>query len=90
VSASVIQRSFAGGEIAPALYGRGDQTKYQTGLKTCRNMKIKKHGGATNRSGSRLVAEVKNSALATYLMKFVYSDDQTYIIEVGNGLSPLL
>jgi hypothetical protein len=84
MSASVIQRSFAGGEIAPALYGRADQTKYQTGLKTCRNFQVKKHGGVANRSGSRMVAEVKNSALATYMMKFVFNDDQTYIIEVGN------
>lgn len=82
--ASVIQRSFAGGEIAPALYGRADQTKYQTGLKTLRNFMVLKHGGAANRHGTKHINEVKTSALATYMAKFVFNDAQTYIIEVGN------
>ena len=82
--ASVIQRSFAGGEIAPALYGRADQTKYQTGLKTLRNFIVLKHGGAANRMGTKHINEVKTSSLATYMMKFVFNDAQTYIIEIGN------
>lgn len=84
MAAGLIQRSFAGGEIAPALYGRADQTKYQTGLKTCRNFRVKKHGGAENRAGLQHVNEVKTSSLATYLIKFVFNDEQSYLIEVGN------
>lgn len=80
---SIIQRSMAGGEIAPALYGRADQTKYQTGLKTCRNFVVLKHGGVGSRAGTQFIAEVKDSSKATYLMKFVFNNDQTYIIEVG-------
>lgn len=80
----LIQRSFAGGEIAPALYGRADQVKYQTGLKILRNFQVLKHGGVANRSGTGFIAEVKTSALATYLIKFVFNADQTYRIEVGN------
>lgn len=82
---SLIQRSFAGGEIAPSMYGRADQVKYQTGLKRCRNFMVLKHGGASNRAGTRFVAEVKDSAVRTYFIKFVFNDDQTYVIEVGNG-----
>jgi hypothetical protein len=84
MASSLIQRSFAAGEIGPALYGRADQTKYQTGLRTCRNFKVMRHGGVTNRQGSEFIAEVKNSAARTYLIKFVFNDEQTYIIEVGN------
>ena len=81
---SAISALFAGGEIAPALYGRADQTKYQTGLKTLRNFLVLKHGGAANRMGTKHINEVKTSALATYMMKFVFNDAQTYIIEIGN------
>lgn len=84
MGSAVMQRSFAGGEISPSMAGRADQVKYQTGLKTCRNFKVLKHGGVANRSGFRFINEVKNSSLDTYLMKFVFDDDQTYVIEVGN------
>lgn len=79
-----MQRSFAGGELAPALAGRGDQTKYVTGLKTCRNFIVRKEGGCSNRPGSPFITEVRNSAVLTYLIKFVFNSDQTYVIEVGN------
>lgn len=82
---SLIQRSLAGGEISPALYGRADQTKYQTGAKTLKNFVVLKHGGAGNRAGTQFIAEVKTSSLATYLIKFVFNNEQSYAIEVGNG-----
>lgn len=81
---SVIQRSFAGGEIAPALYGRVDQAKYATGLKTCENFLVQRHGGAANRPGLQFVAEVKDSATRCRLLKFVFNDEQTYVIEAGH------
>lgn len=82
---SVAQRSFAGGEIAPSLYGRTDQQKYATGLRTCRNFLVQRHGGVTNRPGLALVAETKNSG-AVRLLKFVYSPDpdQVYVLEFGD------
>lgn len=84
MAGSLIQRSFAAGEIAVDLYARADQTKYQTGLKQCRNFIVMRHGGATNRTGSKLVQEVKDSSARTYFIKFVFNSDQTYVIEVGN------
>jgi hypothetical protein len=84
MTSSIIQRSFAAGEIGPALYGRADQTKYQTGLRTCRNFRVMRHGGVENRTGSQYIAEVKDSSKRTYLRKFVFNDDQTYVIEAGN------
>jgi hypothetical protein len=84
MAASLIQRSFAGGEIGPELYGRADQTKYQSGLKTCRNFQVMRHGGVQNRAGTGMIQEVKDSSARTYFIKFVYNDSQTYVIEVGN------
>lgn len=84
MAGSLIQRSFAGGEISVDLYARADQTKYQTGLKQCRNFEVMRHGGVTNRTGSGMIQEVKDSSVRTYFMKFVFNADQTYVIEVGN------
>lgn len=81
---SLIQRSFAGGELAPAVYGRADQVKYLTGLKTCRNFIVQRAGGVTNRPGTRFVAEVKDSATAVRLLKFVFNSEQTYVLEFGD------
>lgn len=79
-----IQRSFAAGEIAPALYARADLVKYATGLKTCRNFFIQKEGGASNRAGTEYIAEVKDSSKATRLLPFIFNDSQTYALEFGD------
>lgn len=80
----VIQRSFAGGEIAPALWARADTTKYATGLRTCRNFMIRKHGGATNRPGTIFTIETKDSTKASIVVQFRYSNSETYAMEFGH------
>jgi hypothetical protein len=80
----MIQRSFAGGEVAPALHGRSDQAKFQSGLATCRNFWVRKEGGAQNRPGTEFVVEVKDSDAEVRLHKFVFNDDQTYVLEFGD------
>lgn len=81
---TIVQRSFSGGEIAPALYARTDTIKYATGLRTCRNMMVMRHGGATNRPGTLFVGEVKDSTKTVRLVPFIFSADQTYVLEFGN------
>lgn len=83
--ASKAQRSLAGGEIAPSLYARTDIVKYQTSLRTLRNCTVMKHGGARNRPGTEYVVEVKDSTKDVRLIPFIFSDDQTYILEFGDG-----
>lgn len=78
-----IQRSFAFGEVAPALAARADKALYPQALKTCRNFLIQRHGGATNRAGLKYLAEVKTSSVRTYLFKFVLNTTQSYLIEAG-------
>jgi hypothetical protein len=81
---TMIQRSFTGGEIAPSLYARTDTIKYATGLRTCRNFMVMRHGGVTNRPGTISITEVVDSTKRTRVMPFVFSNDQTYVLEVGH------
>jgi hypothetical protein len=83
--ATLMQRSFAGGEIAPALYGRADQSRYQYGARTLLNWLIRREGAATNRAGFQYIAEVKDSSKPPALFKFVFNSEQTYLIEAGDG-----
>lgn len=81
---NVRQLSFSSGEIAPSLQGRVDQVKYATGLKTCRNFIVQRHGGVTNRPGTTFVAEVNDSSKAVRLIPFVFNPSQTYVLEFGD------
>jgi len=83
--ATLIQRSFAGGEITPALYARVDQTKYAYGLRTLRNFFVMRHGGAANRPGTKFVREVKDSSKKSVLKPFIFNEDNTYVIEFSDG-----
>ena len=80
-----IQRSFAAGEIAPALYGRADVARFSTALRTCRNFIVRKEGGIKNRTGTQFIAEVKNSNVANRLIKFVFNNEQSYVLVFGNN-----
>lgn len=81
---TLAQRSFAGGEIAPAVYARPDQVKYATGLRKLRNALVMRHGGLTNRPGTILVGEVKDSSKTVRTLPFIFNADQTYHLEFGN------
>jgi hypothetical protein len=52
------QRSFAAGELAPALQARADLTRYAIGLRTCRNMMVLRAGGAKKRPGTEVVVDI--------------------------------
>lgn len=80
---NVTAHSFSSGELAPSLYGRSDQQRYATGLRTCRNFIVRKEGGVVNRPGMVYVSEVVNSEFAVRLYPFIYNDAQTYVLEFG-------
>lgn len=82
--ASLMQKSFSGGEFSPALYSRTDLAKYQTALKQLRNMYVMRHGGAQNRGGTQFVSEVKDSSKLVRLIPFVFNQSQTYVLEFGD------
>jgi len=83
---TILQRTFAGGELAPALHLRADLVKYVTGLRTCRNFLLLRSGGAANRAGFRFVGECKTNASAVKLSAYISEvAGESILIEIGNG-----
>jgi hypothetical protein len=80
---SLIQRSFAAGELAPALHARADLARYLTGLRTCRNFFVRRHGGVANRSGFEFVAEAKAGGIPALHRLVFPAADASYLIEAG-------
>lgn len=72
---SIIQPSFAGGEIAPTLAARVDIARYQISLKTCKNFLVMAHGGVRNRPGTTFVDSTRNNEKSRLIrFKFNISD----------------
>lgn len=80
---SVIQPSFASGELAPSLYARIDLARYQTGLKLCRNFYVMPYGGIKNRPGTKYIGSTKSNEKCR-LIPFEFSDEQTYALVFGH------
>lgn len=83
-STKVIQRSFAGGEVSPEMFGRIDDVKYQNGLETCKNFIALPQGPVENRPGLEYVREAKFPDKACRLIPFTFRVDQTMVIELGD------
>ncbi|MBU0522695.1 MAG: hypothetical protein KKC24_23865 [Gammaproteobacteria bacterium] len=81
---SVLQPTFAAGELSPSTSARTDIARYYTGLKLCRNFMVMPYGGARNRPGTRLVCEVADSTKLNRLIPFQFNDEQTYILQFGD------
>lgn len=81
---SVLQPTFAAGELSPSASARTDIARYYTGLKLCRNFMVMPYGGVRNRPGTKFVCEVKDSTKRGRLIPFQYNDIQTYILQFGD------
>jgi len=81
---SPIITAFNAGEWSPKLEGRDQQEKYQSACRVLENFIPQIHGNAEKRTGTRFVAEVKNSANATRLIPFEFSTLQAYVLEFGD------
>jgi len=75
-------RSFAGGELSAAMFGRIDDAKYQAGAAVLRNFIATPQGPAENRPGFEFVLATKNNGEAR-LIPFVYNNTQTLVLEFG-------
>lgn len=83
---SVIQRGFAGGELAPVMHARADSPRYVDGLRTCRNFIVLRHGAAANRPGFRFIAADKTTSANVRLQRFINSTpNENFLIEVGES-----
>lgn len=76
--------SFNSGEISPSLMGRIDLTKYQSGLKRCKNFIVQRFGGVVNRPGLKFVGECYDSSYPITLIPFNLELNQTFILEFGH------
>lgn len=83
-SIRLFKHSFAGGEIAPEMFGRIDDEKYQSGLALCRNFVVKPQGAVENRAGLKMVRATKYAERKVRLLPFTYSTTQTVVIELGH------
>ena len=77
--ASPAFHNFTAGELSPRLEGRTDVSKYFNGCST-----LSYFIGASRRSGTIFVTEVKDSSQETRLIPFEFSITQNYILEFGN------
>lgn len=84
MAVKVIQNSFSGGELSPAMFGRIDDSKYAFGLATCRNLICRAQGPVENRSGFAFVRAAKYADRACRLIPFTFSSDQTMVLELGD------
>lgn len=79
-----IQPTFASGEVGPPIYSRVDIARYQSALRRCRNFIIHPTGGASNRPGTRFVAEAKYTENQCIVQEFVFNQEQKYVLEIGH------
>lgn len=76
--------SLNAGELSPRLDGRVDKEFYSAGGRTVENMLPVVQGPLVQRSGSKYMGTVKNSANRTALVPFEFSTTQAYDLEFGD------
>src|SRR5688572_30743535 len=82
---SVIQRSFAGGELAPIHHARADLAKYLQGGRTVENFLVRKEGGLANRAGFRYVDNT-NDDDPIILRRYEHeTPGESILVEMGEG-----
>lgn len=79
-----LKPSFTAGELSPALYGRTDLAKYDSGAALLKNFLVLRYGGISNRAGTRYIDKTAGNKKAV-LLPFRYSTEQNYIVEVTAG-----
>ncbi len=79
---STIVTNFRAGELSPRLEGRIDLDKYNEGAQTLQNMLVFPQGGITRRPGTYFAGAAKDGGKVR-LIHFEYSDEQSYVVELG-------
>ncbi|MFN7318369.1 MAG: hypothetical protein ACK5S6_02560, partial [bacterium] len=85
MNARSYQKSFAGGEIAPEMFGRIDDVKYQNGAAKLRNFVVKPQGAAKFRPGLEYRASTNrpgdDRTTKSRLIPFSFSLTQAVVLE---------
>lgn len=80
-----IQQSFVAGEFSPRLEGRDDLEDYFRAARQTRNGVVLPHGGFQRRTGTRHVAEIKDSTKQVQFISFVPAVGEGIVIEMGEN-----
>jgi hypothetical protein len=72
------QFSWAGGELAPGLWGRTDISRYSAGARTLKNFLVSPHATLLNRSGTQHVVDLGSDQVC--LVPFVVSPTESYVL----------
>jgi hypothetical protein len=78
------QQAFNYGELGNLLWGRGALSLYSKAGQTCYNFRPTIQGPLIKRKGTKYVAEVKDSADTTRLVKFIFSETDSVVLEFGD------
>ena len=81
---SPAQQNFNAGELSPLFDGRVDMAKYGNGCTRMRNFIPLPQGPVRRRPGFRYVAPIKDQSDRSWLIPFVFSEDDAFIIELGD------
>ena len=77
--------AFNSGELSPLMASRQDQARYPYGLKRMRNFIPALQGPARKRPGLRFVAETALSSKRSWLVPFVFSQRDAWVLEFGDA-----
>ena len=80
----VVQKSFNGGEITPAIHARNNLQKYESSLARLKNGFVHIEGCVSNRQGTEFVTIGKYPQKKIRLIPFKFNNQQTYMIEAGD------
>ena len=80
----VRQASFSGGLVDESYWGRTDTPRYPRALRQCVNWIPTAQGALQNRTGFQFLAKANQTGnVAPRLLPFIYSDSQSYVLEVS-------
>ena len=80
---TLIQTNFTSGELSPRVSARVDIARYNNGAKEITNGFPQVQGGIAYRWGTRFMGETKSSGRVR-LVPYIFSNTQSYMLEVGN------
>ena len=81
---SPLVNSFTKGQLTPWMKGRADIEAFYQGAETMQNVLVRPYGGFLRTPGTEFVAETKDSSKTSFLIPFVFSTSQSYVIEAGD------
>jgi hypothetical protein len=83
----IAQVSFSKGEVSPIAAARTDAAFYSSAVQICLNFFVRAEGAVSNRPGLEFIAQCVSAPNGSYLIPFIYNNQQAYLVEVSS--SPL-